>query len=188
MFSRSTWLVLLAAVLAAVLGGWLQHRSQSAHAESELRLQPGQPAPDLMLTDLDGHPHRLSDYRGRRLLLNFWASWCAPCQYEIPEFVKYQSEYGKRGLQIVGIGIDEERKLRNVARSLGINYPVLIIDPGDPEQTGILSQWGNDKQYIPYSVVIRKDGRITYIHRGVLDEEAFKEYVRPLIEPAGGAS
>ena len=181
----SVWAVAMAVLLVQPAAAE-QRKERTTALPSKSAMAWDQPR--FELKGLDGKTHSLDEWKGKVIILNFWASWCAPCQYEIPEFVKYQSEYGKRGLQIVGIGIDEERKLRNVARSLGINYPVLIIDPGDPEQTGILSQWGNDKQYIPYSVVIRKDGRITYIHRGVLDEEAFKEYVRPLIEPAGGAS
>lgn len=135
--------------------------------------------PRFKLKGLDGKTHSLDEWKGKVILLNFWASWCAPCQYEIPEFVKYQNKYGDNGLQIIGLGIDEESKLKNVARSLGINYPVLIASP--TEDLDILNQWGNDKQYVPYTVVIRKDGRITYIHRGTLDDEAFKEYVEPLI-------
>ncbi|RTZ59600.1 MAG: TlpA family protein disulfide reductase [Gammaproteobacteria bacterium] len=138
--------------------------------------------PRFELKGLDGKTHSLDEWKGKVILMNFWASWCAPCQYEIPEFVKYQKQYGDRGLQIIGIGIDEEKKLRNVARSLDINYPVLVADPGDPAHIKILEQWGNEKQFIPYTVVIRKDGRISYIHRGMLDEEAFKEYVRPVLD------
>ncbi len=138
--------------------------------------------PRFTLKGLDGNMHSLDEWKGKVILMNFWASWCGPCQYEIPEFVKYQKQYADRGLQIIGIGIDGENRLRNVARSLEINYPVLIINPGDPAQTEILQQWGNDKQFIPYTVVIAKDGRISYIHRGKLDDEVFREYVAPLMD------
>ena len=142
--------------------------------------------PRFELKGLDGKTHSLDEWKGKVIMLNFWASWCGPCQYEIPRFVKYQNEYGDKGLQIVGLGVDDETKLRNVARSLGINYPVLIASP--TENLDILSQWGNEKQFVPYTVVIRKDGRITYINRGTLDDEAFKEYVKPLIDQADGDS
>ena len=142
--------------------------------------------PKFELKGLDGKTHSLDEWKGKVIMLNFWASWCGPCQYEIPRFVKYQNEYGDAGLQIVGLGVDDETRLRNVARTLGINYPVLVASP--TENLDLLRQWGNEKQYVPYTVVIRKDGRITYINRGTLDDEAFKEYVKPLIDQTGGDS
>jgi thiol-disulfide isomerase/thioredoxin len=112
--------------------------------------------------------------------MNFWASWCAPCQYEIPEFVQYQEKYRDKGLQLIGIGVDEKRKLANVARSLEINYPVLVIDPSAAGP--LLTRWGNTTGIIPYTVVIARDGHIKYIHRGQFDDEAFQTYVAPLLD------
>ena len=131
------------------------------------------------LRDLQGDLHALSDWKGKVIMMNFWASWCAPCQYEIPEFVRYQQQHGPEGLQIIGIGVDEKRKLANVARSLEINYPVLVLEPSVSRP--LMSKWGNDTGIIPYTVVIARDGRIKYIHRGQMGEEEFDTYVRPLL-------
>jgi len=131
------------------------------------------------LRDLQGDLHTLSDWKGKVIMMNFWASWCAPCQYEIPEFVRYQQQHGPEGLQIIGIGVDEKRKLANVARSLEINYPVLVLEPSVSRP--LMSKWGNDTGIIPYTVVIARDGRIKYIHRGQMGEEEFDTYVRPLL-------
>jgi len=131
------------------------------------------------LRDLEGKLHGLEDWKGRVIMMNFWASWCAPCQYEIPEFVHYQEEYGGKGLQIIGIGVDEKRKLANVARSLEINYPVLVLEPSAARP--LMSRWGNDTGIIPYTVVIARDGRIKYIHRGQMEQEDFDTYVKPLL-------
>lgn len=137
--------------------------------------------PGFQLDGLDGRRHRLDEWRGRVILLNFWASWCAPCQYEIRELIGYQSRLGDRGLQILGMGVDEARKLGNVARTLGINYPVLIADP---EGSGrLMRQWGNRTGVVPYNVVIAPDGRIVYIRRGPLDRQAFETQVVPLLKP-----
>ena len=131
------------------------------------------------LQGLDGKTHSLSDWKGKVIMLNFWASWCGPCQIEIPEFVQYQNEYAGRGLQIIGIGVDEERKLRNVKRSLGINFPVLILDP---MASGMfMAKWGNRSGIIPYTLVINNEGRIKYIHRGQMGQAEFNEYVLPLL-------
>ena len=132
------------------------------------------------LEDLNGVKHSLEDWRGKVIMVNFWASWCSPCQYEIPEFVHYQKTYADRNLQLVGIGVDEKRKLANVARSLGINYPVLVLNPMDSRQ--LMRKWGNETGIIPYTVVIARDGRIKYIHRGQMDQEAFDTYVLPLLD------
>lgn len=131
------------------------------------------------LRDLEGNLRTLADWKGRVIMMNFWASWCAPCQYEIPEFVHYQQEYGKKGLQIIGIGVDARRKLANVARSLEINYPVLVLEPSVSRQ--LMARWGNDTGIIPYTVVIARDGRIKYIHRGQMGQEEFDTYVKPLL-------
>lgn len=127
----------------------------------------------------DGKNHTLADWKGKVILLNFWASWCAPCQFEVPRFVRYQKNYADEGLQIVGIGLDEINKLKNVERSLEMNYPSMVV----PQINGgpLLEKFGNDQGIVPYTVVIDKNGTITYIHRGVMEDEDFKEFVLPLI-------
>ncbi len=131
------------------------------------------------LRGLDGRLHTLDEWKGKVILMNFWASWCAPCQYEIPEFVDYQKRYGDKGLQFIGIGVDEQRKLANVARSLHINYPVLVLEPAAARP--LMARWGNDTGIIPYTVLIDRDGTIRYIHRGTFDHDTFKVYVEPLL-------
>lgn len=131
------------------------------------------------LRDLQGKMRSLEDWKGKVIMMNFWASWCGPCQYEIPEFVAYQEKYADKGLQLIGIGVDEQRKLANVARTLGMNYPVLVLDPAASGR--LMAKWGNDTGIIPHTVVIAKDGRIKYIHRGQMDEEVFNTYVLPLL-------
>jgi thiol-disulfide isomerase/thioredoxin len=144
----------------------------------------GASAPRLRLPDLQGKTHDLSEWNGKVRLVNFWASWCAPCQYEIPELIAWQEKYGDRGLQVIGIGIDSTRPLANVARSLGINYPVLVLEPAS--SFGIMKRWGDPKQIVPYAVVVDGSGRVAHIQRGRFDQEAFDQTVLPLLEPAGG--
>jgi len=135
--------------------------------------------PKIVLPDLQGKQRSLDEWRGKVILLNFWASWCGPCQYEIPDFVEFQNQYGEAGLQIIGVGIDEARLLGNVRRSLGINYPVLVAGlDGD----SLLSQWGDYRGIVPYTLLIDRDGRIAMIRSGPFDRRSFEHHVLPLLQ------
>ncbi len=136
----------------------------------------------LELPDTRGQKRRLSDWKGSVIMLNFWASWCSPCQFEIPRFVKYQEQYAAQGLQIIGVGLDQAEKLKNVERSLQMNYPTLVISQYDG--AALLEQWGNSRQVVPYTVVINQQGVITHTHQGGMDDEDFNEYVLPLLTAA----
>lgn len=135
--------------------------------------------PPLLLDDLDGGQRNLYDWRGKVIVLNFWASWCGPCQSEIPHLVRYQQDYQGAGLQVIGVALDETRKVRNVVRTLRINYPVLVADP--EKDQSLLRLWGDAQQVLPYSVVIGRDGHIHFTQVGIMDEETFDDYVLPLL-------
>jgi peroxiredoxin len=134
----------------------------------------------LSLPGLDGVTHRLADWEGKVILLNFWASWCSPCLYEIRDFVAYQEQYNSRGLQIIGVGLDEEDKLRNVQRSLEINYPVLFADP--KKNADLMKPWGNKSGVVPFSVVIDRNGQVIFTQHGQIDRDTFIENILPLLD------
>src|SRR5690348_12261834 len=107
MLSRDNLVILGVAVLAAMLGGWLQHESRLTRAPAgTVVAQVGEAAPTLELPDLQGRMHRLADYRGRRVLLNFWASWCGPCLDELPALDRAQGNFGENGTIVLGIAMD----------------------------------------------------------------------------------
>src|SRR5947209_8524806 len=117
-------LVVVALVVAAMLYVGV-HRARRSGAP---RLTQSTVAPDFSLESLDGKNMRLSDLRGKAVLLNFWATWCSPCKIEMPWFVELQKQYGPQGLQIVGIAMDDASKedIAKFARDLGVNYPILL--------------------------------------------------------------
>jgi thiol-disulfide isomerase/thioredoxin len=176
--------VFIASVIMAVTA--LQARAGSdsvvPNALTSVAVNNAWDLPPLLLDDLQGRQRKLYDWHGKVIILNFWASWCGPCLTEIPLIVRYQREYAEAGLQVIGVALDEARKVRNVVRSLHINYPVLVSDPEDKQ--GLLQNWGDPQQVLPYSVVIDHDGRIRFTQVGIMDEETFTDYVLPLLDAA----
>jgi peroxiredoxin len=151
-------------------------KTPATHAVGEKR------ANSLSLMGLDGVMHSLEDWKGKIVVLNFWATWCSPCLSEIRDFVAYQDQYKTQGLQIIGVGMDEEKKLRNVQRTLDINYPVLVADP--KKNAALMESWGNKSGIVPYSVVIDRNGRVIYSHHGQIDPDTFNENILPLLGEA----
>lgn len=133
----------------------------------------------LTVTDLKSGQYQLDDWADKVIILNFWATWCGPCQIEIPHLIKYQSAYSDAGLQVIGVGLDEQRKLDNYARTVGINYPVLRADP--QQHRHLLQDWGNPANVLPYTVVINKQGQKVYSKVGIFNDDAFNTYVKPLL-------
>jgi len=135
-----------------------------------------QQAPALVLNDLSGRAIRLSDYKGKVVLLNFWATWCPPCRAEMPELVRMQREYGARGLQVIGITYPPERRVRvrQFARRLKVNYPIAL----GTRQTKALFDRGDE---LPLTVVIDREGFIREVIRGILLPDEFEQKIKPLL-------
>lgn len=162
-----------ATLLPLAVLGWLLVAPVPATAAEQ--------APGLTAPDLDGVEHGLDEWRGKVLLINFWASWCGVCQAEIPTLVDWQRRFAGRGLQLIGVGVDRPRPLRNVKRSLGIDYPILVITP---DRSGrVLAAWGNRRQMVPYSVLVDRRGRVVHRQLGEFDQRTFDAVVAPLLDP-----
>jgi thiol-disulfide isomerase/thioredoxin len=152
-------LVVAAVVIAGMLyyGYHAARRSAAAGLPSTSfsGLAKSAPAPDFTLESLDGNNMRLSDLRGKAVLLNFWATWCAPCKIEMPWFVELQSQYGSQGLQIVGVAMDDSSKddIAKFAKDMGVNYPVLIGKEAVGDAYGGVPA-------LPESFFIGRDGKI----------------------------
>ncbi len=119
----------------------------------------------LALPDVDGREQRLDQWKGKVLVVNFWATWCEPCREEMPEFVKAQAASGAKGLQFVGIAIDSPDKIRQFSRELKLNYPSLVGGYGALELSKTL---GNKIAALPFTLILGRDGRIAYTQMGPL--------------------
>jgi len=135
-----------------------------------------QPAPELTLYNLDGKEVSLSDFRGKVVLLNNWATWCPPCREEMPEFKIYYDKYKDQGFQIVAIEAgDPEDDVRNFVEREGLDFVVLL----DPENKSLITF----QQYtLPNSYVIDKDGNLRFSWLGAINEPTLEKYVTPLLK------
>jgi peroxiredoxin len=136
----------------------------------------GASAPDFELKDLNGRIVRLSDYKGKVVLINFWATWCPPCRAEMPELVRLQKGYQSRGLQILGATYPTYSRaaVRRLARELKLNYPILF---GSRE----LAAKYEVGEVLPATVVIDREGKIRGRILGILEPEEFDQIVKPLL-------
>lgn len=121
------------------------------------------------LADADGRPQNLAQWRGKTLIVNFWATWCAPCVEEMPELSALQTEIAAREIQIIGIGIDSQAKIADFAAAHKIGYPLYVAGM---EGSDLARRLGNRAGALPYTVLIGRDGTIknTYLGRLKIDQ------------------
>ncbi len=121
----------------------------------------------LALPDTSGREQPLKQWKGKLLVVNFWATWCEPCREEMPRFVKLQDEYGDKGLQFVGIAIDQVDKVQRFSSEIHLNYPTLIGGYGAIE---LSKSMGNRYGALPFTVVIDRAGAIVHAQLGPIKD------------------
>lgn len=141
-----------------------------------VRAQTGSKAPPLKLRDLQGRTLRLADYKGKVVLINFWATWCPPCRTEIPELVRWQREYRDRGLQVIGITYPPQSRseVQRFIRQRRVNYPLAL----GTEATKLLF---TPSETLPMTVVIDSEGNLSDVIEGIVFPEEFDQKIKPLL-------
>jgi thiol-disulfide isomerase/thioredoxin len=132
----------------------------------------GKDAPDFALQDLQGKQVKLSDFRGKAVLLNFWATWCGPCKVEMPWFVELQKQYGPQGLEIVGVALDDSGKdsIAKFAKEMGVNYTILQGQDAVGDAYGAIG--------LPTSFFIDRSGKIIDSASGLVTRTEIEDNVK----------
>ena len=166
-------LFFIAAIVAAMLfAGIRAARNNRANGHAKRQLM-GNLAPDFELPALDGKNLKLSDLRGKAVLLNFWATYCGPCKIEMPWFVELQKEYGPQGFQIVGVAMDDAstEDIAKFAREMGVNYPILIGNESVGQSFGGVS-------VLPTTFFLDRDGRLIAREFGLRSRSDFVDDIK----------
>lgn len=125
--------------------------------------------PNFSFPDTEEKTHNISEWSGKTLVINFWATWCQPCLKEIPEFVQLQNQFAAKNVQFIGIAIDELSAVMRFQESAKINYSVLVAS--EWEGFNLSQQLGNNANTVPYTVVVNPVGQIIYRHAGAVKKE-----------------
>lgn len=168
-----------AAVLAAAAFFVSCSKTSSAHGSTQTAAAQHpdrKPAPDFTLRDANGTPTKLSDYRGKAVLLNFWATWCGPCAIEIPWFTRFQQEYKSKGLEIIGVSMDEDgwKVIKPFIAEHKINYRILLGDDSVGQLYG-----GVDS--LPTTFIIGRDGKVAFVHVGLAGRNEYQSEIESVL-------
>ncbi len=163
--SRRILTLSLLALAALVAGAWV---ATMRYAPQAVAPQAVAPLWQMQFADLQGQPQPMSQWRDQVLVLNFWASWCAPCREEMPDFESLRQQYANKGVEFVGIAIDNKENVSKFIKSMPVTYPILI---GEGAAHSLARQLGNSSGALPFTLVIDRTGKIVLSHLGRLSRE-----------------
>ncbi len=167
---------MLCAILAACSSGERSVRAAAVKPESQRKT-----APEFNLKDANGAPVKLSDYKGKVVLLNFWATWCGPCKIEIPWFMEFEQNYKDRGFAVLGVSMDDDgwEAVKPYISSRKVNYRVVL-------GTDQVAQIYGGIDSLPTTFVIDRDGRIASTHIGLVSRRDYQGEIEALLDQKGG--
>lgn len=175
-------LALASAGAGLALSVWLRPAAPVAPAAAGVEaLAVGDRRLDATLPDRDGHRRQLSDWDGKLVVLNFWASWCGPCREEMPMLDAARSRHAAAGVEIIGVAAEEAEPALAFLREHPVAYPILIDAPGTGPDLSL--RFGNTRSVLPFNVLIGRDGRVLAQRMGNMNEAAFEAWLAPHLAP-----
>lgn len=174
------------ALVTGFLLGCLIYGCSSSRPVKAASLKPDKerhPAPDFALKDSDGKTVRLSDYKGKVVLLDFWATWCGPCKIEIPWFMDFERKHKDQGFSVLGVSMDDEGwdAVKPFVNELGINYRVMVGNDSTAEKYGGI-------EALPTTFLIDRDGKIAAVHVGLTSKSEIENGIEQLLQGRTSAS
>ena len=169
---KKTAPIIIAAIIALVLGMTARYFFSPAESTGPSAL------PGFNLPDLSGREHNISEWQGKILVINFWATWCPPCRKEIPDFIALQEQYAAKGVQFIGIALEDGEPVAEYAAATKINYPILL---GGDNGIALAQQLGNNVGAVPYTVIVDRQGQIIHRHPGELSKQQITDIIAPLL-------
>ena len=174
--NRRQWIIISAVSLLALLGGaltsqWISKTGLASDTSVKAFLANPWQSPD-------GKPVDTSQWQGKVLIVNFWASWCPPCVEEMPALDQLQQEYLQQNVLFVGIGIDSPSNIREFLKKTSVSYPIVI---GGLEGSNLSKQMGNTQGALPYTVIINAKGKSVYTKLGKISEDELRNAIKSSI-------
>ncbi|HTM50529.1 MAG TPA: TlpA disulfide reductase family protein [Bryobacteraceae bacterium] len=175
--SANHFRLLAASCVALALIGSGCNSSKPVRAASSKAEKDRKPAPEFELKDADGKTVRLSDYKGKVVLLDFWATWCGPCKIEIPWFIEFERKYKDKGFAVIGVSMDEEgwTAVKPFVSELAINYRILQGNDATADLYGGVNA-------LPTTFLIDRNGKVVWKHEGLAGKDAFEDEIKKLME------
>ncbi len=170
--------VIIATALAAGIWSGVRYYQSAQTPQFQMTGKGVESLPEFALPDLEGKLRNSSEWKGDVLVINFWATWCPPCREEMPRFIEMQERYRDKGLQFIGIAIDDLEMVQDFHDVYGINFPTLI---GGMEAVKLANTLGNRFDSLPFTAVFDRKGKTRYIQAGEITDEILETKVVPLL-------
>lgn len=175
MSNRANVLILAVAVVGGLLGVAVGSYVSSPRVRvTAPLLKPGEQLSGLQLADVEGHNHVLSEWNGKLVLVNFWATWCEPCREEMPVLDHTRRELAGKGLEVVGVAVDDADAVATFLKNSPVTYPILIGADNDT-----LHKFGDGSAVLPYSVLIDREGKLLAQRAGGFSSDSLSRWLQP---------
>jgi len=169
----------LALALIVATGAWFTLHQEPATTQASIPSRPLlEQLPSFSLQDTEGVVRNSSEWDGKILVVNFWATWCPPCVEEMPILLEFQDQYSSHGVQVVGVAVDNLEQVKDFMDFYGINFPVLV---GSEDAIALAQKMGNRISALPYTAIFSQTGKTIYAQPGKITEETLKKAIRPLL-------